>query len=148
MWSAPFTPSFSSNCGHMLRSIIGVGRHYALKLAGLPLTVARWQIETILWLSWIPTHQIHHQVSTSVIKYLCDKDYNYCSSILDWNNIDNYSLYFEGRNRLKSEKKDSAGNVLVQYPDNLTLRDLYYFWFAPTLCYELNFPISGRIRKS
>ena len=66
----------------------------------------------------------------------------------DSNNIVNYSLYFQGRTRLKSEKKDSAGNLLVAYPDNLTMRDMYYFWFAPTLCYELNFPRSGRIRKS
>ncbi|KAK2144501.1 hypothetical protein LSH36_750g00044 [Paralvinella palmiformis] len=36
---------------------------------------------------------------------------------------------------------------LVSYPDNLTLSDLYYFMFAPTLCYELNFPRSERIRK-
>ena len=36
---------------------------------------------------------------------------------------------------------------LVQYPANLTLRDLYYFFLAPTLCYELNFPRSKRIRK-
>merc|ERR1719244_911021 len=36
---------------------------------------------------------------------------------------------------------------LVQYPDNLTMFDIYYFWFAPTLCYELNFPRSLRIRK-
>ncbi|XP_036904835.1 diacylglycerol O-acyltransferase 1 isoform X2 [Sturnira hondurensis] len=35
----------------------------------------------------------------------------------------------------------------VSYPDNLTYRDLYYFLFAPTLCYELNFPRSPRIRK-
>ncbi|XP_054446619.1 diacylglycerol O-acyltransferase 1 [Pteronotus mesoamericanus] len=35
----------------------------------------------------------------------------------------------------------------VSYPDNLTHRDLYYFLFAPTLCYELNFPRSPRIRK-
>ncbi|XP_016072055.1 PREDICTED: diacylglycerol O-acyltransferase 1 [Miniopterus natalensis] len=35
----------------------------------------------------------------------------------------------------------------VRYPDNLTYRDLYYFLFAPTLCYELNFPRSPRIRK-
>lgn len=27
------------------------------------------------------------------------------------------------------------------------LLDLYYFIFAPTLCYELNFPRSPRIRK-
>lgn len=43
--------------------------------------------------------------------------------------------------------RDSFGNELVQYPDNLRLKDIYYFWMAPTLCYELNFPRSGRIRK-
>uniref|UniRef100_A0A8C7RJZ7 O-acyltransferase n=1 Tax=Oncorhynchus mykiss TaxID=8022 RepID=A0A8C7RJZ7_ONCMY len=36
----------------------------------------------------------------------------------------------------------------VSYPGNVTLRDLYYFVFAPTLCYELNFPRSPRIRMS
>jgi len=36
---------------------------------------------------------------------------------------------------------------LVQYPDNLNLKDLYYFLVAPTLCYELNFPRTTRIRK-
>ena len=36
---------------------------------------------------------------------------------------------------------------LVQYPDNLHLWDIYYFWLAPTLCYEVNFPRSQRIRK-
>ncbi|XP_060596411.1 diacylglycerol O-acyltransferase 1-like isoform X1 [Ruditapes philippinarum] len=35
----------------------------------------------------------------------------------------------------------------IQYPENLTLNDLYYFMCAPTLCYELNFPRSLRIRK-
>uniref|UniRef100_A0A0B6Z381 O-acyltransferase n=1 Tax=Arion vulgaris TaxID=1028688 RepID=A0A0B6Z381_9EUPU len=33
------------------------------------------------------------------------------------------------------------------YPDNLNIRDLAYFLLAPTLCYELNFPRSARIRK-
>lgn len=37
--------------------------------------------------------------------------------------------------------------MIVHYPANLTLKDLYYFMFAPTLCYELNFPRSLRIRK-
>ncbi|XP_030732064.1 diacylglycerol O-acyltransferase 1 isoform X3 [Globicephala melas] len=40
-----------------------------------------------------------------------------------------------------------AAQCTVSYPDNLTYRDLYYFLFAPTLCYELNFPRSARIRK-
>lgn len=29
----------------------------------------------------------------------------------------------------------------------MPIPDLYYFLFAPTLCYELNFPRSPRIRK-
>ncbi|KAM8826418.1 diacylglycerol O-acyltransferase 1-like [Synchiropus picturatus] len=36
----------------------------------------------------------------------------------------------------------------VCYPGNLTIRDMYYFIFAPTLCYELNFPRSPSIRMS
>ncbi|XP_026468476.1 diacylglycerol O-acyltransferase 1 [Ctenocephalides felis] len=45
----------------------------------------------------------------------------------------------------KSLEKDPKG--IVKYPDNLSLKDLYYFLVAPTLCYELNFPRTSRIRK-
>jgi hypothetical protein len=38
-----------------------------------------------------------------------------------------------------------AAARLVKYPDNLTLKDLFYFLFAPTLCYELNFPRTTRL---
>lgn len=34
---------------------------------------------------------------------------------------------------------------LVRYPDNLNLKDLFYFLLAPTLCYELNFPRTTRL---
>ncbi len=46
----------------------------------------------------------------------------------------------------KLDKKDSKGPII--YPNNLTIKNLYYFMFAPTLCYELNFPRSPCIRKS
>nr|XP_031295738.1 diacylglycerol O-acyltransferase 1 isoform X2 [Camelus dromedarius] len=48
-----------------------------------------------------------------------------------------------------ASKKANGGAAqgTVSYPDNLTYRDLYYFLFAPTLCYELNFPRSPRVRK-
>ncbi|KAI8427896.1 hypothetical protein MSG28_002247 [Choristoneura fumiferana] len=49
---------------------------------------------------------------------------------------------------IEEEKSDAflaAG--LVRYPDNLNLKDLFYFLLAPTLCYELNFPRTTRIRK-
>lgn len=43
---------------------------------------------------------------------------------------------------------DKCSFQFVTYPKNLNLQDLHYFMFAPTLCYELNFPRSSRIRKS
>nr|XP_046254932.1 diacylglycerol O-acyltransferase 1b [Scatophagus argus] len=42
----------------------------------------------------------------------------------------------------------TGGDQKVCYPGNLTIRDMYYFVFAPTLCYELNFPRSPKIRMS
>ncbi|KAG7469792.1 hypothetical protein MATL_G00132570 [Megalops atlanticus] len=45
------------------------------------------------------------------------------------------------------QTSSGAAQAPVTYPGNLTHRDLYYFIFAPTLCYELNFPRSPRIRK-
>uniref|UniRef100_A0A3P9P7Y9 O-acyltransferase n=1 Tax=Poecilia reticulata TaxID=8081 RepID=A0A3P9P7Y9_POERE len=45
------------------------------------------------------------------------------------------------------QSNGSAVHSLVSYPGNLTHRDMYYFVFAPTLCYQLNFPRSPRIRK-
>ncbi|XP_072534854.1 diacylglycerol O-acyltransferase 1b [Salminus brasiliensis] len=42
----------------------------------------------------------------------------------------------------------TEGAVHVSYPGNLSLKDLYYFVFAPTLCYELNFPRSPSVRMS
>lgn len=40
-----------------------------------------------------------------------------------------------------------SGQNIIQYPNNLTIRDLYYFMAIPSLCYELNFPRTSRIRK-
>ena len=37
--------------------------------------------------------------------------------------------------------------IIVNWPDNLRLKDITYFMAAPTLCYELNFPKTERIRK-
>lgn len=44
-------------------------------------------------------------------------------------------------------KKNKDTVALVVYPDNLTAADLAYYLFSPTLCYELNFPRTTRIRK-
>ena len=47
----------------------------------------------------------------------------------------------------KTHSTHSKTKNLIVYPENLTVKSLYYFMFAPTLCYELNFPRSPRIRK-
>ncbi|KAJ8918202.1 hypothetical protein NQ315_014069 [Exocentrus adspersus] len=67
---------------------------------------------------------------------------------LSYNNL-NESTKSKKKREIKNSNEDlkDSNGVLVQYPDNLTLRDLYYFLFAPTLCYELNFPRTDRIRK-
>lgn len=56
-----------------------------------------------------------------------------------------------GRDRATPPQNNGAngdvGQPAVQYPDNLTYGGLYYFLLAPTLCYELQFPRSPRIRK-
>ncbi|CAN7988050.1 unnamed protein product [Ixodes hexagonus] len=48
---------------------------------------------------------------------------------------------------LQPAENGRSTTQIVSYPDNLTLYDIYYFMFVPTLCYELNFPRSSRIRK-
>ena len=72
---------------------------------------------------------------------------------------ESFSIAEWERKNEKNENVDQNGNIpngnanhhqmpeLVQYPDNLNLRDLFYFLCAPTLCYELNFPRTTRIRK-
>jgi hypothetical protein len=50
----------------------------------------------------------------------------------------------------RHERRDSPtsteGRSSVTYPNNLTLGDIFYFLAVPTLCYELNFPRTPRIR--
>jgi len=52
----------------------------------------------------------------------------------------------------KLEKMSISGELIVEeklisFPDNLNLKNIYYFVSVPTLCYELNFPRSQRTRK-
>lgn len=54
---------------------------------------------------------------------------------------------------VKPKDNEQEGAICVadtpqqSYPDNVNLKDMYYFMLVPTLCYELNFPRTERIRK-
>ncbi|KAL3807165.1 hypothetical protein ACHAXA_011366 [Cyclostephanos tholiformis] len=49
-------------------------------------------------------------------------------------------------NMLALVKDLDPGDVSISYPDNVTLCDIYYFWFAPTLTYQLAFPRAPYVR--
>lgn len=51
------------------------------------------------------------------------------------------------KSRSNGAEDDEDVAKLVQYPENLSYKDLLYFLCAPTLCYELNFPRTSRVRK-
>jgi diacylglycerol O-acyltransferase-1 len=50
------------------------------------------------------------------------------------------------KNMLALVKDLDPEDVSISYPDNVTLWDMYYFWFAPTLTYQLAFPRAPFVR--
>ncbi|GMS79575.1 hypothetical protein PENTCL1PPCAC_1750, partial [Pristionchus entomophagus] len=54
----------------------------------------------------------------------------------------------KGEEKIVDGEQLTSSDALQLYPSTLTLSNLYYFLFAPTLCYELVFPRSPRRRKS
>lgn len=85
---------------------------------------------------WCRTSQHPHKTSMSGKRrdsFSSDRDYHEAEDV--------------NGNAVGNGNKDHPVPILVHYPDNLTLKDLLYFLLAPTLCYELNFPRTTRIRK-
>lgn len=41
--------------------------------------------------------------------------------------------------------EDQAYHKSHSYPGNISLQNIMYFWFAPTLCYQLKYPRSERV---
>lgn len=65
--------------------------------------------------------------------------------LANWQNSVVFITETDDSNHASTEEIEQSH--LVQYPDNLNLKDIFYFICAPTLCYELNFPRTQRIRK-
>ncbi|KAL3675884.1 hypothetical protein R1sor_025832 [Riccia sorocarpa] len=57
-------------------------------------------------------------------------------------NSDARTLFRKGE---KVEKANDAGTL--DYPDNITVKDIAYFMVAPTLCYQIGYPLRKTIRK-
>ncbi|VDD93240.1 unnamed protein product [Enterobius vermicularis] len=52
------------------------------------------------------------------------------------------------RESARVQARDVAyGRKIAGYPENINLKNLYYFILAPTLCYEVGFPKNAKIRK-
>ncbi|XP_068621140.1 diacylglycerol O-acyltransferase 1 isoform X2 [Battus philenor] len=126
------------------------------------------QISNIIFLISLPVAVLHFRsqdfsfvgITTVCMIYLilflklwsyCHTNYwcrNSLRSKSSKNKLRRQSLSAPNYKCLDDEKNIATATPgLVQYPDNLNLKDLLYFLFAPTLCYELNFPRTTRIRK-
>jgi diacylglycerol O-acyltransferase-1 len=58
--------------------------------------------------------------------------------------LDEYGDEVSELHRRKAEMLKSG--FFTRYPANVTFRDIYYFAFSPTLCYDIAFPRTRRIR--
>ncbi|KAI3384681.1 hypothetical protein SNEBB_000783 [Seison nebaliae] len=72
----------------------------------------------------------HHVINTS------ESMTNMKESFSDSNELDSLSSLTDNENEVEE----------MEYPKNINLKNLIYFIFAPTLCYELSFPRNNRIR--
>eukprot|EP01114_Cavostelium_apophysatum_P008740 TRINITY_DN2149_c0_g1_i1.p1 TRINITY_DN2149_c0_g1~~TRINITY_DN2149_c0_g1_i1.p1 ORF type:complete len:459 (+),score=37.97 TRINITY_DN2149_c0_g1_i1:134-1510(+) len=61
-----------------------------------------------------------------------------CMKLVSYAHV-NYTMRHEA-------KTDVADKDIVQYPNNLTLKDIYFFMGVPTLCYSPHYPRTNRIR--
>lgn len=95
------------------------------------------------------THKTRTRSQSISIAELRKSNY-FVAKVTVWRN---FHCFIESEERnghpatLSHVKPDEDIKQLVQYPENLTIKDLLYFLLAPTLCYELNFPRTTRIRK-
>lgn len=76
-------------------------------------------------------------ISYHMVNYWCRKD--------NQNKLSCQRTSEENKDNFDQNDEYSYQNIC--YPNNLLLCDLYYFVFAPTLCYELNYPRNPLIRK-
>ncbi|KAL2608149.1 hypothetical protein R1flu_026722 [Riccia fluitans] len=71
-------------------------------------------------------------------------------SIVTWMKLISYAHTNSDARALarKGEKVEKANDAsTLDYPDNISIKDISYFMIAPTLCYQLGYPQKKTIRK-
>lgn len=108
-------------------------------------------LASIVALKLISYHMVNYWCRCDIQKktYCHHAGGNYHQKLRRYRSLShNPSTIFNSEIRNGNVKKQKFENDITQslviYPDNLNYRDIYYFMFAPTLCYELNFPRSQR----
>ena len=135
-----------------LFSLIAIPPYYVYKLNCHPIasSVALAYV-SVLFLKLISYHMVNYWLRRDFrIKYRYNGG-SYYRYIKRQRSFSSNQLNLTDLNKLA--KTSLSGDLIVEehqlisFPDNLNLKNLYYFVAVPTLCYELNFPRSQRIRK-
>ncbi|KAI5074529.1 hypothetical protein GOP47_0010490 [Adiantum capillus-veneris] len=141
-------------------------REWPLFMCGLSLPIlaaCSYMVEKMKILFRIPEwvmFALHFAISTSSILYpvyiimrvgpaLLSGIILMLFSITYWMKLVSYAHTNHDLRTLASEihKDDMPTDIQLDYPKNITLKNLAYFMVAPTLCYQVTYPHTNKIRK-
>lgn len=105
---------------------------------------------SMIFLKLVSYHMVNYWCR---MKLIIDKQFDSFNQINGLNRSDTQSNPIQSLCDNKNDKDQAVVDGIeqskqIQYPNNLNLKDIYYFMVVPTLCYELNFPRTRRIRKT
>lgn len=90
--------------------------------------------------SYLAYTQIYHPVVGSGVLVIC---------LITFLKLTSFALVnSELRSAYVSGKTDEFYTPDVAYPNNVNVKNLLYFFFAPTLCYQPSYPRSPKFRKT
>ncbi|KAK9719086.1 hypothetical protein K7432_005035 [Basidiobolus ranarum] len=87
--------------------------------------------------SYICYTQVYHPALSTIVLFMA------CALMMKL--ISYYLVNRDMRDALFSGQPIDSYDV--SYPNNITLKDAFYFWFVPTLCYQPSYPRTPRFRR-
>ncbi|KAI7897929.1 MBOAT, membrane-bound O-acyltransferase family-domain-containing protein [Cokeromyces recurvatus] len=114
------------------------------KLTILERVVAVTHLCHLLFLLTFPSYiiytQIYHPVVGSSVLFIC---------LIAFLKLTSYALVnHELRQSYVAKKSEEFYTEDASYPNNINIKNLLYFFFAPTLCYQPSYPRSQKFRKT